>query len=61
MSAPPAPTPRRGEDVTAAVAVLAWIGLVLVLDGVRGLDRVEGWRQAVLGLGTWLVLAALTP
>ena len=45
--------------MTRAAAVLAWIGVVLVADGVRALDGVEGWRQAVLGLGTWLVLAAL--
>jgi hypothetical protein len=49
----------RGAAAARAAAVAAWIGLVLVLDGVRALDRVEGWRQAVLGLGTWLVLAAL--
>src|SRR5918912_2810625 len=42
-----------------ASAVLAWIGVVLLVDGVRALDGVEGWRQAVLGVGTWLVLAAL--
>src|SRR5918912_3565773 len=42
-----------------ASAVLAWIGVVLLADRVRALDGVEGWRQAVLGLGTWLVLAAL--
>ena len=42
-----------------AVAVLAWIGAVLLADGVQALDGVEAWRQAVLGLGTWLVLAAL--
>jgi hypothetical protein len=42
-----------------AAAVLAWIGVVLLVDGVRGLNGVEGWRQAVLGLGTWLLLAAL--
>jgi hypothetical protein len=45
--------------VTRAAAVLAWIGLVLAADGVRALDGVEGWRQAVLGVGTWLVLAVL--
>ena len=45
--------------MTRAAAVLAWIGVVLLADGVRALDGVEGWRQAVLGLGTWLVLAAL--
>src|SRR5918912_1851477 len=42
-----------------AGGVLAWIGVVLLADGVRALDGVEGERQAVLGLGTWLVLAAL--
>ena len=42
-----------------AAAVLAWIGVVLLVDGVRGLDGVEAWRQAVLGVATWLVLAAL--
>jgi hypothetical protein len=51
--------PRGGSDVVVAVAVLAWIGLVLVLDGVRGLDGIEVWRQVALGAGTWLVLAAL--
>ncbi len=47
------------RDLVAPVTVLAWIGLVLVADGVRALDGVEGWRQAVLGAATWLVLAAL--
>src|SRR5918912_2010504 len=42
-----------------AGGVLAWIGVVLLADGVRALDGVEGERQAVLGLGTWLLLAAL--
>ena len=45
--------------MSRAAAVLAWIGVVLLADGVRALDGVEGWRQSVLGLGTWLVLAAL--
>jgi hypothetical protein len=45
--------------MTRAAAVLAWIGVVLLADGVRALDGVEGERQAVLGLGTWLMLAAL--
>jgi hypothetical protein len=49
----------RLRDLAAPVAVLAWIGLVLVLDGVRVLDPFEAWRQAALGVGTWLVLAVL--
>jgi hypothetical protein len=42
-----------------AAAILAWIGAVLVADDVRGLDGAEGWRQALLGAGTWLLLAVL--
>ena len=30
--------------MTRAAAVLAWIGVVLLADGVRALDGVEGWR-----------------
>jgi hypothetical protein len=45
--------------MSRAAAVLVWIGVVLLADGVRALDGVEAWRQAVLGLGTWLVLALL--
>jgi hypothetical protein len=39
--------------------VLAWVGLVLVGDGVRALDGVEAVRQAVLGGATWVVLGML--
>jgi hypothetical protein len=46
-------------DLLAAVGVLAWIALILLVDGVRSLDRVEPARQIALGGATWLVLAAL--
>jgi hypothetical protein len=38
---------------------MAWIGVVLAADGVRAWDGLEAVRQAVLGLGTWGVLAVL--
>ena len=46
-------------DLAVAATVLAWIGLVLLADGVRALDGVETARQLGLGAATWLVLAAL--
>ena len=39
--------------------MLAWIGLVLLADGVRALDGAEAARQLALGAATWLVLGAL--
>ena len=46
-------------DLAVAAAVLAWIGLVLLADGVRALDAAETARQLTLGATTWLVLGAL--
>jgi hypothetical protein len=48
----------RGE-MLVAVAVMAWIGLVLLADSVRSMDAVEPARQVALGVTTWLVLALL--
>jgi hypothetical protein len=51
---------RAGRaDLAVAATVLAWIGLVLLADGVRALDGAEPARQLALGITTWLVLAAL--
>jgi hypothetical protein len=46
-------------DLGLAAAVLVWIGLVLLADGVRALDAAETARQVTLGATTSLVLAAL--
>jgi hypothetical protein len=51
---------RAGRgDLAVAATVLAWIGLVLLADGVRALNGAETARQLALGATTWLVLAAL--
>lgn len=42
-----------------ALTVMAWIGAVLVLDGVQAPGAAEPARQLVLGLATWAVLAFL--
>jgi hypothetical protein len=47
------------RDLLAAAGILGWIGLTLLADGIRALDRVEPARQVVLGAVTWMVLAAL--
>jgi hypothetical protein len=62
MSTRRAPLPAvraSGADLVAAVGVLAWIGLVLLVDDVRVLAPVEPARQVVLGAASWFVLAAL--
>jgi hypothetical protein len=46
-------------DLAAAVAVLVWIGFLLLADSVRALDGIEPVRYVGLGVATWLVLAAL--
>jgi hypothetical protein len=56
---PPGLVLASRRDLFMAAGVLAWIGVILVADGVRAVDPLEPVRQVVLGAATWLVLAAL--
>jgi hypothetical protein len=46
-----------GPDVRAALALMAWIGTVLVADATVFTQAPELTRQLVLGIATWAVLA----
>lgn len=62
MILPPHPTRlvrASRADLVAAAGVLAWIGILLVIDGVRALDPIEPARQVLLGAATWLMLGGL--
>jgi hypothetical protein len=46
---------RAGDpDVLRAASIMAWIGVVLLVD-----HRTTPWGQAALGVATWAVLAAM--
>jgi hypothetical protein len=50
---------ESASDLGIVALVTGWIGAVLLLDAVPGLDDLEIARQVVLGAGTWAVLVAL--
>jgi hypothetical protein len=50
---------ESASDLGIVAVVTGWIGAVLLLDAVPGLDDLEVARQVVLGAGTWAVLVAL--
>jgi hypothetical protein len=54
-----AATRASRRDLLAAAGVLAWIGSILLVDGVRSLDQIEPARQVAFAAATWLVFAAL--
>lgn len=47
------------RDLRIAAVVMLWIGGVLLVDAVPGLDGAEAIRQVLLGAGTWAVLIGL--
>src|SRR5690349_23060587 len=53
------PTPRRDPDLALAAGIVAWIGAVLVADGIDAFDGHELARQLLLGAATWGVLGLL--
>jgi hypothetical protein len=50
---------ESASDLGIVAVVTGWIGAVLLLDAVPGLDDLEVARQCLLGAGTWAVLVTL--